>query len=133
MDMIKKYVPVDKSKEAEVMEKVAAPLKSEGGANVKLGDRNVSFVAADLYSSVVSGPMTDDEVKGAESYAGEKFGEMILHELGHGMNADHDHGIMEAHPEFVVNPDAPSPQQNFTTTSKKSILATLERLASSAK
>jgi len=58
-------------------------LKVEGGANVKLGDNNVSFVAADLYSGMSRIPTIDDEETGrAESYSVAKMGALILHELG---------------------------------------------------
>jgi len=49
------------------------------------------------------------------------------------MDAEHDHGIMDAHPELSVNPDAPSDPQVFTETSKTVILKSLERLAGSGK
>jgi hypothetical protein len=127
-------VTVSKSQEKDVLEKVAAPLKVEGGANIKLGDSNVSFVAVNVYDDMLRGPtLDDDETDRTESYAGEKLGELILHELGHGMDANHDHGIMEAHPDLSVNPDAPSAVQHFTKRSKTEILKTLERLAGTAK
>jgi hypothetical protein len=133
-DLVKKYVDIPSGKEKELMDKVAAPLKSEGGANVKMGDKNISFVSVDLYDEMTRGPMMDDgEMGRAESYAGEKLGEFILHELGHGMGTDHDHGIMEAHPQLNTNYDDPSPVQGFTNKCKGQIMKTLERLAGAAR
>jgi hypothetical protein len=127
--LIRKYVPVAKGDEKAMMEKVNAPLNAEGGVNVKLGVRNVSFVVADVYSGMLGGPMDNDEASRAADYAGEKLGELILHELGHGMGAKHGPGLMTAKADLSVNFDAPSAVQHFSPASRVEILKTLEQLA----
>jgi hypothetical protein len=83
---------------------------------------------------MLRGPMLDEGEQGrADAYAGLKLGELILHELGHGMEANHGQGLMDPSPELSVNYDAPSPALHFTTKSKGEILKTLERLAGAGK
>jgi hypothetical protein len=124
---VKMHLDIPESHEQKVLDAVTKQLASEGGANVEYKGKSVSFVATDLFDKEmgrVPGE-TEDERAAREERVGQQMAELMLHELGHGMGAEHDKEIMAKSVSMDFGEDAEA--EHFTEKSRKQIVGNLDR------
>jgi hypothetical protein len=104
----------------------AHELSSIGGANLRIDfdsgkSPSVSLVSTGALSQLTTGRENGDQL------AGLLLGEIILHELGHALKADHDEGIMAG--RFVFDSATLGKPRHFSSKSKTEMRERLEFLA----
>ncbi len=109
--------------EKRMLAEIAAKVKAEGGANISVGGKSVSVVGVQQYAGMDRGPMSEKERAERAVKAGNKLAELVLHELGHAMEAVHGDGLMK--PVLVHGLDDPA--LHFSATSRREILRSLEK------
>ncbi len=125
MELAKRHVSIAPSQEKETTEHVVSQMKSEGGVNIRADGKNISIVALDRFE--LSLTRTDLPASVRKDYmprVARRLAEIFLHELGHGMNAEHDTGIMAD--RMTGNMDGPS--VHYSDVSREEILGTLDAL-----
>jgi hypothetical protein len=107
---------------------VKAQLLKRGGACVtKAVTQHVSFVALDLFEQEGGlVPESEEEAAARQKRVAAYLGEMMLHELGHAMGAEHDSGIMQANEDISTTQMPVSP--HFSSKSKDQIRRTFTNL-----
>jgi hypothetical protein len=115
--------PTSDEQEQEAVNGVIAQMEAEGGANVGLGEREVSFISTAVYMDQFQHQGGHQE---ARRGAAQRIAELALHEIGHGLGAPHDGaGIMMERAAASIS-DA---GRRFSPASRIRIRARLEQLA----
>ncbi len=126
MKHTKAHLSIARNQEEKTRKDLEDQFKKEGGATVRLDKKSVQFVVVEKYEQLLpSGPSSGDTKM--QKHAGEQMAEMILHELGHGMGAEHkDGGLMKEN--LDISTDVDVPKKHYTEASRKKMRTRLSAL-----
>jgi hypothetical protein len=125
MKLAKRHVDLSRQQDEETTTQVIQQMNVEGGANMMQGSHEVSIVALERYElSLTRKDLPASVRKDYMPAVARKIAEIILHELGHGMKAQHGEGIMAE----VQRGNMDGPAVHYSEQSRSEILQTLEAL-----